>query len=105
MGAMDLWFGIEEDMWPAVADDLTRYSRGVLEQTEAYPVSKFARAVRAREQLTLDAAALSEEVDVLLTPTTAVHASPPAGPPLRDTMAQPFPTPANLAWNPSHPEP
>ena len=26
-GALDLWFSIDEDMWPGVADDLTRYSR------------------------------------------------------------------------------
>ncbi|HEY9555718.1 MAG TPA: amidase family protein [Acidimicrobiales bacterium] len=101
MGAMDLWFGIEEDMWPAVADDLTRYSRGVLEQTEAYPVSKFARAVRAREQLTLDAAALFAEVDVLLTPTTAVPAFAAEGPPPGGAMATPFTMLANLCWNPS----
>ena len=54
-GAMDLWFSIDEDMWPAVADDLTRYSRDSLEATVDYPVRKYARAVRRREQLTLDA--------------------------------------------------
>ena len=52
-GAMDLWFGIEEDMWPDVADDLTRYSRDTLEQTKDYPIYKYARAIRRREQLTL----------------------------------------------------
>ena len=50
IGAMDLWFSLEEGTWPAVADDLTYYSRSVLEQTEAYTVSRFARAHRAREQ-------------------------------------------------------
>jgi len=100
-GAMDLWFSIDEDMWPAVADDLTRYSRDSLEQTQDYPVSKYARAVRRREQLTLDAARLFSEVDVLLTPTTAVPAFPAEGPPPGGAMATPFTMLANLCWNPS----
>jgi len=100
-GAMDLWFSIEEDMWPAVADDLTRYSRDSLEQTKDYPVSKYARAVRRREQLTLDAARLFGEVDVLLTPTTAVPAFAAEGPPPGGAMATPFTMLANLCWNPS----
>jgi aspartyl-tRNA(Asn)/glutamyl-tRNA(Gln) amidotransferase subunit A len=100
-GAMDLWFSIEEDMWPAVADDLTRYSRDTLEQTKDYPVSKYARAIRRREQLTLDAARLFREVDVLLTPTTAVPAFAAEGPPPGGAMATPFTMLANLCWNPS----
>lgn len=100
-GAMDLWFSIDEDMWPAVADDLTRYSRDSLEQTKDYPVSKYARAVRRREQLTLDAARLFSEVDVLLTPTAAVPAFAAEGPPPGGAMATPFTMLANLCWNPS----
>jgi aspartyl-tRNA(Asn)/glutamyl-tRNA(Gln) amidotransferase subunit A len=98
---MDLWFDIEEGMWPGVADDLTRYSRDTLEQTKDYPVSKYARAVRRREQLTLDAAALFSEVDVVLTPTTAVPAFAAEGPPPGGAMATPFTMLANLCWNPS----
>jgi aspartyl-tRNA(Asn)/glutamyl-tRNA(Gln) amidotransferase subunit A len=100
-GAMDLWFSIEEDMWPAVADDLTRYSRDSLEATVDYPIRKYARAVRRREQLTLDASRLFSEVDVLLTPTTAVPAFPAEGPPPGGAMATPFTMLANLCWNPS----
>jgi aspartyl-tRNA(Asn)/glutamyl-tRNA(Gln) amidotransferase subunit A len=101
MGAMDLWLDIEEEMWPGIAQDLTRYPRDVLERTRDYPVSKFARAFRAREQLTLDAAALFGEVDVLLTPTTAVPAFSAEGPPPGGPMATPFTMLANLCWNPS----
>ena len=100
-GAMDLWFSIEEDMWPAVADDLTRYSRDTLESTFEYPIRKYARAVRRREQLTLDAAQLFREVDVLLTPTTAVPAFAAEGPPPGGALATPFTMLANLCWNPS----
>jgi aspartyl-tRNA(Asn)/glutamyl-tRNA(Gln) amidotransferase subunit A len=98
---MDLWFSIDEDMWPDVADDLTRYSRDTLEQTKDYPISKFARAIRGREQLTLDVATLFDEVDVVLTPTTAVPAFAAEGPPPGGAMATPFTMLANLCWNPS----
>jgi aspartyl-tRNA(Asn)/glutamyl-tRNA(Gln) amidotransferase subunit A len=101
MGAMDLWFDIEEDAWPGVAEDVTRYVRDVLASTESYPVSKFARAVRRREQLTLDAARLFSEVDVVLTPTTAVPAFDAGGPPPGGAMSTPFTMLANLCWNPA----
>jgi aspartyl-tRNA(Asn)/glutamyl-tRNA(Gln) amidotransferase subunit A len=98
-------------MWPGVADDLTRYSRSVLEQTEDYPVRKFADAVRRRQQLVLDAARLFDDVDVVMTPTTAVPAFPAEGPPPEvidgepahplGASATPFTMLANLCWNPA----
>lgn len=100
-GAMDLWLGLEDGMWPHVADDLTHYSRDVLARTEEYPVSKFARAHRRRERLTLDVAELFAEVDLLLTPTTAVPAFAAGGPPPGGPMATPFTMLANLCWNPA----
>jgi aspartyl-tRNA(Asn)/glutamyl-tRNA(Gln) amidotransferase subunit A len=108
-GALDLWLSIEEGSWPAVADDLTLYSRQVLEQTEAYPVSRFARAFRRRAQLEADLAAVWEETDVLLTPTTAVPAFAAEGPPTSEiagrqvhpAMSTPFTMLGNLCWNPS----
>jgi aspartyl-tRNA(Asn)/glutamyl-tRNA(Gln) amidotransferase subunit A len=108
-GAVDLWLAIEPGSWPAVADDLMRYSRRTLEQTEAYPVSKYARALRRRAQLEADVAAIFSDVDVLLTPTTAVPAFPAEGPPpdtiagrkVDPAMAVPFTMLANLCWNPA----
>jgi aspartyl-tRNA(Asn)/glutamyl-tRNA(Gln) amidotransferase subunit A len=110
-GAMDLWLDLEPGMWPGVAGDLTRYSRSVLEQTEDYPVRKFADAVRRRQQLVLDAARLFDDVDVVLTPTTAVPAFPAEGPPPEvidgepahplGASATPFTMLANLCWNPA----
>ena len=100
-GAMDLWFSIEEDMWPGAADDLTRYSRDTLESTFDYPIRKYARAVRRRHQLSIDASRLFAEVDVLLTPTTALPAFAAEGPPPGGAMATPFTMLANLCWNPS----
>ncbi|HEX6420609.1 MAG TPA: amidase family protein [Acidimicrobiales bacterium] len=110
-GAVDLWLDLEEGMWPGVADDLTRYSRSVLEQTERHPVPKLARAARRREQLVIDLARVLDEVDVLITPTTAVAAFPAEGPPPDvidgepalplGASATPFTMLANLCWNPA----
>ena len=100
-GAMDLLFSLEDDMWPGVADDLTRYSRDSIEAVQDHVLPRFARAVIRREQLTLDASRLFAEVDVLLTPTTAVPAFAAEGPPPGGAMATPFTMLANLCWNPS----
>jgi aspartyl-tRNA(Asn)/glutamyl-tRNA(Gln) amidotransferase subunit A len=110
-GAMDLWFDLEDGMWPRLRDDLTRYVRTVLDQTEDYTIARYARAVRRREQLVADAAGLFSEVDVLLTPTTAVPAFAAEGPPPDvidgepappvGASATPFTMLANLCWNPA----
>jgi aspartyl-tRNA(Asn)/glutamyl-tRNA(Gln) amidotransferase subunit A len=110
-GSLDLWLQLEPGMWPSVADDLTRYSRSVLEQTEKYPAPRVAEAVRRRERLTGDAARLFGEVDVVLTPTTAVPAFAAGGPPPDvidgeparplGASATPFTMLANLCWNPA----
>ena len=110
-GAMDLWLDLEDDMWPAGRDDLTRYSRTVLEQTEDYPIRRYARTVQRRQQLVADTARLFEQIDVLLTPATAVAAFPAAGPPTEviddhptnppGAGATPFTMLANLCWNPA----
>jgi aspartyl-tRNA(Asn)/glutamyl-tRNA(Gln) amidotransferase subunit A len=108
-GAMDLWLDLEPGMWPGVADDLTVYSRQGLEATEDWVISRFANVLRRREALTEQAAALFAEVDVLLTPTTAIPAFAAEGPPLAmvdgeevvGAMATPFTMLANLCWNPA----
>ena len=108
-GAMDIWLDLEPGMWPDVADDLTLYSRQSLESTEDWVISRFANVKRRRETLTVQAAALFEEIDVLLTPTTAVPAFAAGGPPLAvvdgqevvGAMTTPFTMLANLCWNPA----
>ena len=108
-GALDLWFSIEQGSWPAVADDLDRYSRTVLEQTESMTVPQLVKAMRRRVQLEFDVAALFDDVEVLVTPTTAVPAFAAEGPPpseidgheVHPAMSTPFTMLGNLCWNPS----
>jgi aspartyl-tRNA(Asn)/glutamyl-tRNA(Gln) amidotransferase subunit A len=109
-GPLDLWHGIEPDMWPSGADDVTFYVRGALEATQDYPLPKYARALQRKQQLVEDCARIFDEVDVLLCPTTAVPAFPAAGPPptviggrdvANGAMATPFTMLANLCWNPA----
>ncbi|HUF33901.1 MAG TPA: amidase family protein [Acidimicrobiales bacterium] len=108
-GAVDLWLDLEPGMWPERADDLTLYVRQVFEQTESYQVSRYARALQRRLELQRETAALFHDVDVWLTPTTAVTAfaaeGPPpdeiAGRPVGPAMATPFTMLANLCWGPA----
>jgi aspartyl-tRNA(Asn)/glutamyl-tRNA(Gln) amidotransferase subunit A len=108
-GAMDLWLDLEPGMWPGVADDLTIYSRQGLETTEEWVLPRFANVLRRREGLTVHAAALFDEIDVLLTPTTAVPAFAAEGPPpseidgheVHPAMSTPYTMLANLCWNPA----
>jgi aspartyl-tRNA(Asn)/glutamyl-tRNA(Gln) amidotransferase subunit A len=108
-GAMDLWLDLEPGMWPDRADDLTAFSADGLRQTEDWVISRFANVKKRREDLTVHAAALFDEVDVVLTPTTAIPAFDADGPPLKvvdgeeifGAMATPYTMLANLCWNPA----
>jgi aspartyl-tRNA(Asn)/glutamyl-tRNA(Gln) amidotransferase subunit A len=109
-GAIGLWLDIEPDMWPARADDFTLYVRQSLEQTEGTTLKKYARSIRAREQLEYDCARIFQDVDIVLSPTTAVPAFAAEGPPpsviagvemKTPAMSTPFTMLANLCWNPA----
>jgi aspartyl-tRNA(Asn)/glutamyl-tRNA(Gln) amidotransferase subunit A len=108
-GALDLWFSVTDEEYATRADDLTAYSRMALDAVAATTTRKVARAQQRRHQLTLDVAAVFADVDVVLTPTTAVAAFAAEGPPpaeiagveVSGAMATPFTMLANLCWNPS----
>ena len=108
-GALDLWLDLLPGMWPDAADDLTLFVRRTLEQTESYPLPRYAQVLRRRQQLQEECAALFADLDVLLTPTNAVTAYPAEGPPpaeiagraVAGAMATPFTMLANLCWNPA----
>jgi aspartyl-tRNA(Asn)/glutamyl-tRNA(Gln) amidotransferase subunit A len=108
-GGIDVWLNIDEDMWPSRADDLTPFPRRGYEATYDYPVRKFARTHRRRWQLEEDCAALFRDIDVLLTPATAIPAFAAEGPEPKEIagkeiqggMSVPFTMLANLCWNPA----
>jgi len=108
-GSLDLWHSVTPDEYRTRPDDLTAFSRFSLDQTVSRTAPKIARDQQRRYQLTLDAAALFADVDVLLTPTTALAAFAAEGPPrgevdgqlVEGAMVTPFTMLANLCWNPS----
>ncbi len=108
-GAIDIWLDLEREHWPARADELVAHNRRSFEATATFPVPKYASILRRRGRLEHEVAALFEDVDVLLTPTTATAAYAAEGPPptlidgreVEPAMAVPYTMLANLCWNPA----
>jgi aspartyl-tRNA(Asn)/glutamyl-tRNA(Gln) amidotransferase subunit A len=110
-GSMDTWMDLEPGMWPERADELDRPARVALEATEGRTVPQMARTMMRRARLEDEVADLFSDVDVLLTPTTAIPAFPAEGRVPRTingvevkpamAMAVPFTMLANLCWNPA----
>jgi aspartyl-tRNA(Asn)/glutamyl-tRNA(Gln) amidotransferase subunit A len=109
-GAIDIWLHLERDEWPARADELVPHVRRSFESTARAPLPWYAGVLRRRTRLEAEAADLFRDVDVLLTPTTAVPALPAEGPGERveidgravePAMTVPFTMLANLCWNPA----
>lgn len=109
-GALDLWMGIDREAhWPARADDFTRYTRMSLEATADRPIPSLVSGRRRRQQLQDEMAALFADIDILLTPATAVPAFAAEGPPpdeidgrsVDGAESVPFTMLANLCWNPA----
>jgi aspartyl-tRNA(Asn)/glutamyl-tRNA(Gln) amidotransferase subunit A len=108
-GAADLWNDLEDDMWPAGRDDFTGLVRASLDRTQDWTIPRYSKALRHRQQMEEEVAALFDDIDVLLTPTTAVPAFMAEGPlPFeingQDASASgpvPFTMLANLCWNPA----
>lgn len=116
VGALTLWLDIDEkEHYPSRLDDLTPYVRFGLESTYDRPLRSMVSGLRRRLQLEADCAAIFDDVDVLLTPTTAVPAFSAEGPPTEiggvdlveryglaaGAMSVPFTMLANLCWNPA----
>ena len=117
-GVIGDWIDIAPaDAYPDRLGDLTPYVASTLVETADRPVPTLVKPLLRRQQLAVDAAAIFDEVDVLLTPTTAVTAFAAEGPPPatiagEDMVARfgpsaglamnvPFTMLANLCWNPS----
>ncbi|MBA3653605.1 MAG: hypothetical protein H0W70_05360, partial [Actinobacteria bacterium] len=109
INAVDGWLSLEEDMWPDRAGELMGFVRRGYELTEGMTIKQFARRMRYRHRLEAEVAAVFADVDVVLTPSTAVPAFPAAGPmpteingrEVAPGMAVPFTMLANLCWNPA----
>lgn len=116
-GGLSLWLGINEERhYPGRLDDLTPYVKASLEATYDKPMRSMVGALKRRLQLEADVAAMYDDIDVLLTPMTAVTAFAAEGPPpmiingedMRErfgpaagAMNVPFAMVANLCWNPA----
>jgi len=107
--AIDLWLHIGEGDWPERGGLLGRNIRSGLEASEKLPLRWYTKVLRARTALEASVAEIFSEVDVLLTPTTAIPAHVAEGPPpatidgreVHPAMAVPFTMLANLCWNPA----
>ena len=104
------------DAWPGRRDDLTPAIARALEATAERTLPTLVKPLNRRLQLEADVAAVFEQVDVLLTPTSAVPAFAAEGPspltiagedltarfgPAAGAMSVPFTMVANLCWNPA----
>ena len=105
------------DAYPGRLGDLTPYVAATLQETAERPVPTLVKPLLRRQRLAEDAAAIFEQVDVLLTPTTAVTAFAAEGPPpatiagedmaarfgaaAAGAMNVPFTMLGNLCWNPA----
>ncbi len=110
------WLDIEPEHYPERLGDMTPAVQRALESSVDRPVPTVVKSMRRRLQLDADCARIFEQVDLLLTPTTAVPAFAAEGPSpttiagqdLRErfgyaagAMSVPFTMLANLCWNPA----
>jgi aspartyl-tRNA(Asn)/glutamyl-tRNA(Gln) amidotransferase subunit A len=96
-------------MFPERADEFTGIVRYGLEHSADVTIPRFVRRLKWRQLLEEQVAAIFADIDVLVTPTTAVAAFAADGPIPTDIagrevapgMAVPFTMLANLCWNPA----
>jgi aspartyl-tRNA(Asn)/glutamyl-tRNA(Gln) amidotransferase subunit A len=116
-GALSLWLSVAgRDAFPGRLGDLTPYVARGLEATADRPIPTLVRPMLRRKQLEAEVADIFDQVDVLLTPTTAIPAFAAEGPSpttiagedlterfgvAAGAMSVPFTMLANLCWNPA----
>jgi aspartyl-tRNA(Asn)/glutamyl-tRNA(Gln) amidotransferase subunit A len=108
-GAADIWGDLEPGMWPERADELDFVPRLALQATETIAMPRWAAIVGKRLGLEAQVAELFRDVDVVLTPTTAIPGFAAEGPmpnqiagqPVHPAMTVPFTMLGNLCWNPA----
>ena len=108
-GAVDLWQDLEKGMWPERTNEFDSFVRYGLSTSESITVGRFARFLKWRDRLEHEVAELFRDVDVVLSPSTAVPAFNAAGPMPTEingqsvfpAMVVPFTMVGNLCWNPA----
>jgi len=108
-GAADLWMDLEKGMWPERSDELDAAPWVGLNASKDVVVAQYARILMRRWKFEDEVAAVFRDVDVILTPATAVPAFVAEGLPPKEingrevapAMATPFTMLSNLCWNPA----
>jgi aspartyl-tRNA(Asn)/glutamyl-tRNA(Gln) amidotransferase subunit A len=107
--AADFFMDLEPEMWPDQAGALSDYVRPTIRRFESVTAPRVADAWKSRQRLDDELADLFNEIDVLLTPTTALPAfaaewpmpSVINGAEVHPSMSVPFTMLANLGWHPA----
>jgi aspartyl-tRNA(Asn)/glutamyl-tRNA(Gln) amidotransferase subunit A len=100
---------LEPGMWPEQESSLSDYVRPTVRRCESVTAPRIAAIWKSRQRLDEELAVLFGEIDVLLTPTTAVPAfgaewpmpSEINGTKVHPSMTVPFTMLANLGWHPA----
>jgi len=87
--SVDRWVGLPEGLWPERADDLDPGVRPAFEHGSTMSVRDYAKVLTRRREIELDLARLFSEIDVLLTPTSAMPAFAAEGPMPTEVAGQP----------------
>jgi aspartyl-tRNA(Asn)/glutamyl-tRNA(Gln) amidotransferase subunit A len=107
--AADFFMDLEPGMWPDKAGALSDYVRPTVRRFESVVAPRIAETWKSRQRLDDELADLFNEIDVLLTPTTALPAfaaewpmpSVINGAEVHPSMTVPFTMVANLGWHPA----
>lgn len=107
--AIDVWLHLEKGDWPDRAQDFGGNIRRSFEATQKIMLPWYAKVLRSRTALEASTAAIFKDIDILITPTTAIPAHVAEGPPpseidgreIHPAMAVPYTMLANLCWNPA----
>ncbi len=109
-GTLDIWEMTDKRWWPERKDDFTRDLQFMLGATEATTAAQYARMMQRRLRFEHEMAEAFRDIDVVLSPTTAVPPFAAEGPMPREingvalatpALCVPFTMAANLCWNPA----